>query len=285
MNIIREIRKQPFAGIHADHKPGTPILDVTDLTVRYDKVIALEEFSFRLNTGERVAVVGPNGAGKSTLFKVIAGVLTPHQGKVNIYGNGPDGHICIAYVPQRSHVDWQFPVSVADVVMMGRIGQLGLLHWPKKKDWEIVRQALQVVGLGALAQRQISELSGGQQQRMFIARALAQEAELMLMDEPFTGLDIKSQKDILNILDEMQKRGVTILASTHDLNLAADSFNKVMLINRRMVGFGLPHEVFTTDRLLEAYGGHLRLVEAGDGLVAMGDTCCDDEGTGHDHTH
>ncbi len=285
MNIVREIRKQPFPGTHADHEAGAPILDIASLTVRYEKLVALEEISFSLNTGERVAVVGPNGAGKSTLFKVIAGVLTPHQGEVNIYGHGPGGHICIAYVPQRSQVDWQFPVSVADVVMMGRIGKLGLLHWPKKRDWSIVRQSLQVVGLGTLAKRQISELSGGQQQRMFIARALAQEAELMLMDEPFTGLDIRSQEDILNILDELQNRGVTILASTHDLNLAADSFNKVMLINRRMVGFGLPPEVFTTDRLLEAYGGHLRLVESGDGLLAMGDTCCDDEGAGHDHTH
>jgi len=285
MKIIQEIRKQPFSGVHADHMPGTPILDVDDLTVRYDKVVALDDISFRLNTGERVAVVGPNGAGKSTLFKTIAGVLPPSQGTVNIYGYGPNGHICIAYVPQRSQVDWQFPVNVADVVMMGRVGKLGLLHRPKKKDWLVVQQSLQVVGLGGLAQRQISELSGGQQQRMFIARALAQEAELMLMDEPFTGLDIKSQQDILTILDELQKRGVTVLASTHDLNLAAESFNKVMLLNHRMVGFGPPQEVFTTDQLLDAYGGHLRLVDSEDGYLAMGDTCCDDEGAGHDHVH
>ena len=285
MNILREIRKQPFSGTHAGHVPGTPILEVANLTVRYEKVVALEGISFRLNTGERVAVVGPNGAGKSTLFKVIAGVLPPSKGKVNIYGQGPDGHICIAYVPQRSQVDWQFPVNVADVVMMGRIGKLGLLRWPKQKDWEVVQQSLQVVGLGPLSQRQISELSGGQQQRMFIARALAQEAELMLMDEPFTGLDIKSQQDILGILDELQKRGVTVLASTHDLNLAADSFDQVMLLNRRMVGFGEPQEVFTTSQLLDAYGGHLRLVDSEDGYLAMSDTCCDDEGTGHDHHH
>ena len=226
MNILREIRKQPFSGIHANHLPGTPILDVAGLSVRYEKVLALEDISFRLNTGERVAVVGPNGAGKSTLFKVIAGVLAPSQGKVDIYGQGPDGHICIAYVPQRSQVDWQFPVNVADVVMMGRIGKLGLLHWPKKKDWSVVQQSLQVVGLDALGQRQISELSGGQQQRMFIARALAQEAELMLMDEPFTGLDFRSQQGIVSILDELQKRGVTVLASTHDLNLAAELFQQ-----------------------------------------------------------
>jgi manganese/iron transport system ATP-binding protein len=285
MNILREIRKQPFSGIHANHLPGTPILEVANLTVYYEKVVALEGISFRLNKGERVAVVGPNGAGKSTLFKVIAGVLSPSQGKVNIYGHGPDGHICIAYVPQRSQVDWQFPVNVADVVMMGRIGKLGLLRWPKPKDWSIVEQSLKVVGLDQLSQRQISELSGGQQQRMFIARALAQEAELMLMDEPFTGLDIKSQQDILGILDELQKRGVTVLASTHDLNLAADSFDQVMLLNRRLVGFGHPEEVFTTSQLLYAYGGHLRLVDSEDGYLAMGDTCCDDEGTGHDHHH
>jgi len=285
MNIIREIRKQPFSNVHVDHQPGTPILEIDNLTVRYEKVTALENVTFHLHPGERVAVVGPNGAGKSTLFKVIAGVLPPNQGKVNIYGYGPDGHICIAYVPQRSQVDWQFPVNVSDVVMMGRIGKLGLLRWPKKKDWSVVQQSLQVVGLGSLAQRQISELSGGQQQRMFIARALAQEAELMLMDEPFTGLDINSQEDILTILDELQKRGVTILASTHDLNLAADSFNKVMLLNRHLVGFGLPQEVFTTNRLIDAYGGRLRLVDSEEGFLAMNDTCCDDEGTGHDHIH
>ncbi len=158
------------------------MLDVSHLSAGYDGRLALDDVTFHLHTGERVAVIGPNGAGKSTLFKVIAGILAPLSGQVNIAGDQPSGHICIAYVPQRSQVDWSFPVSVADVVMMGRVGKLGPLRWPKTQDWNIVRRSLAVVGMADLSQRQISELSGGQQQRMFIARALAQEAHLVLMD-------------------------------------------------------------------------------------------------------
>jgi len=245
-------------------------------------VLALEEVSLQVNTSERIAVIGPNGAGKSTLFKVIAGVLQASSGEVKIAGYGPGGHICIAYLPQRSQVDWNFPVNVSDVVMMGRIGRLGLFRWPGRSDWEYVRQCLDVVNMSHLAQRQINELSGGQQQRMFIARALAQEAELMLMDEPFTGLDMHSQEDILNILGELKQRGVTVLASTHDLNLAGEHFDRVVLLNRRLLGFGLPEQVFTPERLMLAYAGHMRLVQAGETTLALGDTCCDDEG-GHDH--
>jgi len=141
---------------------------------------------------------------------------------------------------------------------------------------------LQVVDLENLAKRQISELSGGQQQRMFIARALAQEAELMLMDEPFTGLDGPSQAGILRILDELRQRGVTVLASTHDMNLAAEHFDRVVLLNRRVLGYGQPQAVFTTERLMQAYGGHLHLIETGSETLALGDTCCDNEG-GADH--
>src|SRR5512139_2993375 len=129
--------------------------------------MALEEVSFHLHAGERVAVVGPNGAGKSTLFKAIAGVLAPTGGEVNVFGYGPSGHVCIGYIPQRSQVDWRFPVSVADVVMMGRIAKLGLFGWPKKQDWNFVHNSLDTVGLGEFYSRQIGELSGGQQQRMF----------------------------------------------------------------------------------------------------------------------
>lgn len=282
MKTIREIRKPAFIRSHERHKEGTPILDVRSLTVRYDGTPALEDINLRLSTGDSVAVIGPNGAGKSTLFKVIAGVLPATSGEVDIYGRGPGGHICIAYVPQRSQVDWNFPVNVADVVMMGRVGKLGLLRWPKSSDWDFVQQCLQVVGLEDLVHRQISELSGGQQQRMFIARALAQEAELMLMDEPFTGLDARSQEGILQILDELQNRGVTIMASTHDLQLASEHFERVVLLNRRILGAGRPEEVFSTERLMQAYGGHLRLIDAGEEKLALSDTCCD-EGEEHEH--
>jgi len=276
MAVIKEIRRSRRPGYHAAHQAGTPILETFHLSVRYETGLALDDLSFHLHTGERVAVVGPNGAGKSTLFKVVSGVLSPSSGEVNVFGDGPDGHICIAYLPQRSQVDWTFPVNVADVVMMGRIGKLGPLRWPKKRDWDFVNQCLEDVGLAELAGRQISELSGGQQQRMFIARALAQEAELMLMDEPLNGLDIKSQEIIFDILEELHKRSVTVMIATHDLNQAADNFDRILLLNHRLVGFGSPGEVLTPDRLLDAYGGHLRLVQAEDQILALGDTCCDE---------
>jgi manganese/iron transport system ATP-binding protein len=258
----------------AAHEEGAPILDVVDLSVRYDGRVALESVSFQLVTGERVAVVGPNGAGKSTLFRVIAGVIEPTSGDVRVAGACPGGHICIAYVPQRSDVDWTFPATVADVVMMGRVGRLGLLRRPGQKDREIVRRCLDMVGLADLAARQISELSGGQQQRMFIARALAQEAALMLMDEPLTGLDAPAQESIFHILDKLRQLEVTVMVATHDLNLAADYFDRVMLLNKELLGIGHPAQVFTSQLLQSAYGGHLRLIETEDGVAALSDTCC-----------
>ncbi len=276
MTFIKEKRKLVYPRQHAAHQLGSPILEIKNLSVHYDAGVALEDVSFRLNTGERAAVVGPNGAGKSTLFKVIAGILQPTSGQVDVFGGGPGGHICIAFVPQRSQVDWTFPVNIADVVMMGRIGKLGLLNWPKKRDWDFVHQALADVGLSEMADRQISELSGGQQQRMFIARALAQEAELMLMDEPLNGLDINSQEQIFDILGELRHRGVTVMIATHDLDQAAERFDRVLLLNHRLLGFGSAQEVFTTERLLEAYGGHLRMVQTGNEFLALGDTCCEE---------
>jgi len=283
MSLPKELRTAPVSRHHVHHQAGAPILEINHLTILYDRTLALDDISLQVQAGERLGVIGPNGAGKSTLFKVVTGVLSPTSGEVKIAGQSPGGHICIAYVPQRSHVDWNFPVSVADVVMMGRIRQMGLLRWPKARDWQIVHESLRVVNLEDLADRQISELSGGQQQRMFIARALAQEAELMLMDEPFTGLDVNSQEDILNILDDLQQRGVTIMASTHDLNLAGEHFDRVVLINRRVLGMGLPEQVFTTERLMQAYGGHLRVIQTEKEILALGDTCCDEE-EAHAHT-
>ncbi len=276
MEFLKDIRKSTFPRQHIKHLEDTSILDISNLFVRFDSRLALDDVSFQLHHGERVAVVGPNGAGKSTLFKAIAGVLKPISGEIKVYGHGPGGHICIAYLSQRSQVDWSFPVTVSDVVMMGRIGKLGLLRWPKHRDWEIVRQALVDVGLEELADRQIGELSGGQQQRMFIARALAQEAELMLMDEPLTGLDIGSQESIFTFLDDLQGRGVTVMVATHDLDLAARRFDRVMLLNQRMLGFGVPEQVFTPEQLMSAYGGHIHLVETDDQLLVVADTCCDE---------
>lgn len=267
---------------HASHRPDQPILDVTHLTVRYDHRLALEDITFHLHVSERVAVVGPNGAGKSTLFKVIAGVESPGGGRVQIYGSNPDGHVCIGYVPQRSQVDWAFPVTVSDVVMMGRVARMGFLRWPRKNDWEHVRLALETVGMQDLAGRQIQQLSGGQQQRMFIARALAQEAELMLMDEPLSGLDLPAQEGILELLDELRQSGVTVMVATHDLDQAARYFDRLMLLNRRLVSFGSPEQVLNPENLRRAYAGRLRLVDLENGLLALDDSCCD-EGMDHEH--
>lgn len=278
IDLFKEFRKTGhlITRRYSPHQKGMPALKAANLSLRYGSQFALERVSFELQMGSRTAIVGPNGAGKSTLFKVIAGVLAPTEGSVTIFGHEPGSHICIAYVPQKSQVDWSFPVSVADVVMMGRIGAMGLFRHRTAKDLQIVHTALKVVGLEELAGRQISQLSGGQQQRMFIARALAQEAEIMLMDEPLTGLDVSSQDDIFTILDQLKERKVTVLVTLHDLKLAADRFDQAMLLNHRLLGFGPPEKVFEQDRLVEAYGAHLHLLRTGDGMMAIGDTCCDE---------
>jgi manganese/iron transport system ATP-binding protein len=261
---------------YAVHLPEAPLLEACDLSLRYDGRWALERISFQIPGGEKIAVVGPNGAGKTSLFSVIAGVVAPTSGSVAIAGGGPRSHICVAYMQQRAQIDWQFPVSVADVVMMGRIGKLGLLRWPRPADWECVHQALEVVGLGEMGGRQIGDLSGGQQQRMFIARALAQEAELMLMDEPLTGLDTPSQEAIFALLEELQARRVTVLVAMHDLRQASEHFDRVMLLNRRLIGFGPPEEVFIQENLARAYGSHLHLLGPEEDLLALSDTCCEE---------
>jgi len=262
---------------HTHHQSDQPILDVRNLSVRYDGRFALDDISFHLHAGERVAVVGPNGAGKSTLFKVIAGVLAPTSGTVTVSGSRPAAHVCIGYIPQRAHVDWNFPVNVADVVMMGRSAVMGAFRWPAKRDWEFVRGALDTVELSDLAKRQIGELSGGQQQRMFIARALAQEAELMLMDEPLTGLDLPAQEGVLNLFDTLQKQNVTVMVATHDLDQAEKYFDRVMLLNQKLLGFGASKEVLKPERLIQAYGNRMRLVDSNGNLMALDDACCNDE--------
>jgi ABC-type Mn2+/Zn2+ transport system ATPase subunit len=262
----------------AVHLPGSPAVEVVDLSVVYDDTPALEDVNFSLKGGERLAIVGPNGAGKSTLLKVIAGVLKPTSGEVRIRGEDPCRHICIAYLPQRSEIDWRFPVTVEDVVMMGRVGRLGLFRRPGARDRKLVQEAIEAVGLAELAHRRISELSGGQAQRMFIARALAQEAELVLLDEPLAGLDAPSQEAILELLDLIEKRKATLLLSLHDLDIAAQHFPLVLLLNKRVVAFGPPGETFTPENLVTAFGGRLRNLPAARGGVVVSDPCGTQEG-------
>jgi manganese/iron transport system ATP-binding protein len=280
---VKRISRQSNYLVHrfSPHEKEMPALKISGLSYRYNSHYALEQLNFEVSLGERLAVVGPNGAGKSTLFKIVAGVIKPTQGTVSVYGHEPSGHICIAYVPQRSQVDWNFPVNVSDVVMMGRISKIGPLKWPRSRDWDIVHQALREVGMYQLSGSGINELSGGQQQRVFIARALAQEAELILMDEPLTGLDQATQDDLFLILDRLRERKVTIMIALHDLKIAAERFDRVMLLNRNLVSLGTASQVLTPEHLQRAYGGHLRMVPTSNGVFVLEDTCCD-EG---DHPH
>ncbi len=260
---------------HEAHPGDVPILTVKDLSVLYDGQTALDHVSFTLRPGERVAVVGPNGAGKSTLFKSLAGLIHPSSGEVRVFDNDPGSHICVGYVPQRSQVDWDFPVNVHDVVMMGRTGKIGFLKRAGREDHDKVHAALERVRMLEYSGRRINQLSGGQQQRVFIARCLAQEAELLLMDEPFAGLDVNSRKEILAILHELEHDGVPMLVSLHDLETAASQFSKVMLLNRKIFGIGTPAEVLHRDNLLEAYGAHLHLSEGDGDLLAFHDSFCE----------
>lgn len=259
--------------VHAQNRPS---VELQAVRVQYGTVTALEDLTFALQQGDDLAIVGPNGAGKSTLFSVITGIIAPTAGKVNIYGSGPEGHICVGYVPQRTRIDWRFPVTVTDVVMMGRTRKIGLFRRAQRQDRAQVQAALAQVGMSALAGRQIGELSGGQQQRVFLARALAQEAELLLLDEPLTGLDLPSQEAILEILRQLRRQGITIMVATHDLNQAAAYFSKVMLLNRRLIAFGSPAEVLTATRLTQAYGGQLHVLHTGAESIILADSCCSD---------
>lgn len=265
----------PSAGVRiAPNRTGatfTPdtLLETNGLSVRYNGQLALDNVSFALRNGERMAVVGPNGAGKSTLLKVIAGVQRASAGSVRM-SRATD----VAYVPQRSLVDWNFPVTVQDVVMMGRAGKIGLLRWPRAADRAIAQRCLATVRMDHLALRQIGELSGGQQQRVFIARALAQEATLVLMDEPLTGLDVTSQEEIFGILDDLRAQDVTVMVSTHDLHQAAEHFDRVMLLNRQMQALGAPNQVLTPEHLTRAYGGQVQLIPTNGGVLVLGDSHC-----------
>ena len=257
--------------VKADHSQRSPALELHGLSLRFNGHSALQELTLTVDPGLQVAVVGPNGAGKSTLFNILAGHLLPSAGAVLIHGHAPAQHQCLAYVPQSNQVDWSFPVSVEEVVMMGRVGLIGLFRQPTRKDWGLVREGLKSVNLEGLARRQISELSGGQKQRMFVARALAQEADLVLLDEPLAGLDIPSQDQILKILDDLKSRGITVLFATHDLELAA-RFDRILLLNRRLIAYGDRERVLTAQNLAEAYGGTIQVIETATGRVMIGDS-------------
>ena len=237
-------------------------LVVDDITVTYrNGLTALHDASFAIPRGSITALVGVNGAGKSTLFKAIMGFVPLAKGSVAMMGLGRDAALkrnTVAYVPQSEEVDWSFPVLVEDVVMMGRYGHMGWLRRASIKDRQKVDAALERVGLSALRHRQIGELSGGQKKRVFLARALAQEGTVILLDEPFTGVDVKTEDAIIALLHELRREGAVILVSTHNLGSVPEFCDRAVLINRTVLCHGTVGEVFTQTNLERAFGGVLR---------------------------
>lgn len=237
-----------------------------DLTVSYDKKPVLWNIDMTLPKGALTGIIGPNGAGKSTLIKAAMGLLPLASGYVRIFDQALDQvRSKVSYVPQRESVDWDFPTSVLDVVLMGRYGKMGLFKRPRKSDYEIAHECLQKVGMQAFTDRQISQLSGGQQQRVFLARALAQEADLYFMDEPFAGVDAATEAAILDVLKDLTKENKTVIVVHHDLQSAAEFFDWIVLLNMRLVASGPIQDVFNQKLLQETYGGKLTvLAEVGE---------------------
>lgn len=254
------------------------VMTVDTLSCGYNGHRAIEGITFDLHEGERVGIVGPNGAGKSTLFKALVGLL-PHHGAISILGAScKDSHAMIGYVPQREAIDQTFPATVWDVVMMGRARQIGYVLLPRKRDRLAVREALERVGMWHLRKRQIGELSGGQRRRVFVARALAQQASVLLLDEPFSGVDAAAETDIFQVLDVLREEGVAVLLATHNLVQAATHYDKLLLLaNGRMIAFGAPDEVYTPQTLGATFGDRIALFQDGDQYVLVADKPC------HDH--
>ena len=240
---------------------GIAPLEIHDLTVAYHKKPVLWGVDLEVPAGQLIGIIGPNGAGKSTLIKACMGLLPTQSGWVKVFGQPlADAPTRVGYVPQRESVDWDFPVSVMDVVLMGRYGRLGLMRRPGKEDREIARECLDRVKLLPYANRQISNLSGGQQQRVFLARALAQQADLYFMDEPLAGVDAATETAIVSVLGELRDQGKTLLVVHHDLPTARSYFDSLLLLNMNVVAFGPTENVFTAENLQKTYGGRLTIL-------------------------
>ena len=233
-----------------------PAFCVEDLTLAYREKPVLWDIDVCVPQGAMEAVVGPNGAGKSTLLKAMMGILPIASGEIKIFGKSYQRKR-IAYVPQRSSVDWDFPTTVFDVVLMGSYGNLGWIKRPGQKEKNEAMSALEKVGMLEFAKRQISELSGGQQQRVFLARALVQNADLYFMDEPFQGVDAATEQAIVKLLKELKENGKTLLVVHHDLQTVKDYFDRVLLLNVRLIAEGSIEEVFTEENLRKTYGGRI----------------------------
>jgi manganese/zinc/iron transport system ATP- binding protein len=243
-------------------KPTEIPLSVYDLTVAYDRKPVLWDIEFSIPTGSLVGIVGPNGAGKSTLLKAIMDLTPRASGRIEVFGTSyRSSRSRVGYVPQRESVDWDFPVSALDVVTMGLYGKIGWCRPVRQKHRDLALRALDQVGIADLAHRQISQLSGGQQQRTFLARAMVQDAELYLMDEPFAAVDAATEEAIIRLLRQMKSSGRTAVVIHHDLQSVPEYFDYVILLNMRVVTHGPVTEVFTPENLQRTYGGRLTLLE------------------------
>ncbi|MEN9280704.1 MAG: metal ABC transporter ATP-binding protein [Gloeomargarita sp. DG_1_4_bins_134] len=235
-------------------------VELENVTVTYHEKVALHGVNLSLKSGSIVGLVGMNGSGKSTLFKTIMGFIRPKIGRVQIEGLPipvAQKRGLVAYLPQTEQVDWQFPVSVYDVVMMGRYGYMNVLRLPRPVDRRMVQESLQRVEMWALRNRPIGELSGGQKKRAFLARALAQQAKILLLDEPFNGVDVKTERAIIQLLMELRNLGQTILVSSHDLVSISTFCDQVIFINQTILAYGATAEVFTPENLTRTFGGIL----------------------------
>ncbi|MAV99146.1 MAG: metal ABC transporter ATP-binding protein [Rhizobiales bacterium] len=229
---------------------------------------ALHNASCQIPDGSITALLGVNGSGKTTLFRSIMGVLRINSGKITIDGQSPNVAIknnLISYVPQYDDIDWEFPILVKDVVMMGRYSYMNFMRTPNPVDYKIVEESLKKVGMDDLINRQIGELSGGQKKRVFIARALAQESKILLLDEPFTGVDSKTQETILELIKQEREKNKIILISTHDLNIVPEICDRTILINKTVQVEGLTQEVFTKENLVNTFGNHLNYYNLNNG--------------------
>jgi manganese/zinc/iron transport system ATP- binding protein len=253
--------RQTVSAAAGDAAGSAPPIEIHDLTVSYEKKPVLWNIDVALPEGQIIGVIGPNGAGKSTLIKAIMGLLPVESGWVRIFGERlARMRKCIGYVPQHESVDWDFPVTVRDVVLMGTYGRLGLFRRPGRAERELAERCLAQVGMAGCAGRQIANLSGGQRQRVFLARALAQESRIYLMDEPFAGVDAATEAAIIELLRSMRAAGRTLVVVHHDLQTAANYFDSILLLNMRLVAFGPTPAVFNADLLQKTYGGKLTIL-------------------------
>lgn len=230
------------------------VLEAEELNVNFGKTSILWDVSFQIPKGVLVGLIGPNGAGKSTLLKAALGLVKPLSGKISLKGS-------VAYVPQRETVDWDFPITAEEVVLMGRYGKLGLFGRLKRADREAAGAALEQVGLSAYADRQISQFSGGQQQRLFIARALVQNADVFFLDEPFAGVDLATEKEIMALLQKQKEQGKTLIIVHHDLPSVEEYFDWTLLLNNRLHGCGPVKEIFTRENLARTFGKNQSLFD------------------------